>query len=127
MCVNVCVLCICVFVCVCVCVCVRVRVVCVRACVCVYFSTYMFSHRMFINSVIDAMGKLPTGISDGKIHWPGSWEYCQSQAVQYTYSVSNVTERREYIGKYCRLRFGIVRSNADFIIYMPLYVHNRTM
>ena len=65
-------------------------------------------------TVIDATGKIPTGLSDGQLHWIGSYEYCEGIAVSYNYSNNTIfgpgdyTERRQFVGKYCRLSYDIV-------------------
>ena len=55
------------------------------------------------------MGKLPEAIRDGKLHWPGSFELCEEQEVNYTYynftyfNAGEAVEEREFNGQYCRL------------------------
>ena len=53
------------------------------------------------------MGKIPTGLAEGKAHWIGSYEYCQDLKINYTYkpfyNESVPGEKREYNGRYCRI------------------------
>ena len=75
----------------------------------------IYDNEVYSNVVIDALGKPQTGITEGKTHWPGSWEFCQSQAVHYTYYNATYytpglpVEQREFLGKYCRVKFSLVK------------------
>ncbi len=61
-------------------------------------------------AVLDAIGKFPTGLVEGKLHWIGSYEYCEQLSVQYNYTNFTYIEPRAFLAKYCRLSFDIVRA-----------------
>lgn len=61
-------------------------------------------------AVIDAVGKPPTGLVEGKLHWIGSYEYCEQISVQYNYTNFTYIEPRQFMAKYCRLKFDIVSA-----------------
>lgn len=64
---------------------------------------------LFLPTVFDASAKLPTGLTDGKLHWLGSYEMCNDITVDYTYYNSSYgitgepVENRTFKGQYCRL------------------------
>lgn len=69
--------------------------------------------------VFDAIFKIPTGISEGKLHWMGSYEQCLDGEMNFshwTYKINNIlnpifgqplvettNKTSKFNGKYCRV------------------------
>lgn len=52
-------------------------------------------------TVIDAMGKIPEGIAEGKLHFVGAFDMCNAFKIDYVYQPDNSS--RQFDGQYCRL------------------------
>lgn len=59
--------------------------------------------------VIDAMGKLPPGLSEGNLYWVGQYPMCQGIAVVYNNTESPPGEEREFKGEYCRIAMDTIK------------------
>jgi len=53
-------------------------------------------------SVIDAMGKIPEGIADGKLHFVGSFDMCNNFVIENV-SLPDSNKEINFNGQYCRL------------------------
>ena len=64
-----------------------------------------FTH-MTMFTVLDAFGKLPSGLAQGDLQWLGAYDECRS--IKQTYIQRNVTETMQ--GKYCMTAIGTPKS-----------------
>ena len=73
-------------------------------------------------TVLDAFGKLPSGLAQGDLQWLGAYDECRS--IKQTYIQRNVTETMQ--GKYCMTAIGTPKSvslNQTIILkFYPLYL-----
>jgi len=58
--------------------------------------------------VIDAIGKPPTGLMDGKIKWLGDFDECTGvKATVYQNSTAKTRPRDLFTGKYCHVDYEV--------------------
>ena len=61
--------------------------------------------------VIDATAKIPSGILELKLHWPGSYQLCENVFGEYN---SSYTRKEEaFTGKYCRIDIGFEQTEVN--------------
>ncbi|XP_033118096.1 nose resistant to fluoxetine protein 6-like [Anneissia japonica] len=71
-----------------------------------YFNSDLQAGDLYALMMVDAYGKLPPGVFQGSITWPGLYDQCQSQSKS-----SNVTN---FEGKHCIVFLYNANSNASF-------------
>ncbi|XP_033118097.1 nose resistant to fluoxetine protein 6-like [Anneissia japonica] len=71
-----------------------------------YFNSDLQAGDLYALMMVDAYGKLPPGVFQGSIIWPGLYDQCQSQSKS-----SNVTN---FEGKHCIVFLNNVNRNASF-------------
>ena len=63
----------------------------------------------YIVTVLDALGKLPSGLLMGHLYWVGAYEECMAVRADYNYtdnlhnSSDLFVEPRHFSGRYCRV------------------------
>lgn len=60
-------------------------------------------------SVIDATAKIPSGILEMKLHWPGDYQLCENVFGEY---VGPYTNLKPFTGRYCRVDVGFAPSEV---------------
>ena len=73
-----------------------------------YQITLIDSFSTCLVSVLDATAKIPSGILELKLHWPGDYELCENVFGEYNSAYTNKLE--PFTGKYCRIDIGFASN-----------------